>query len=222
MTYPKQILKILDLSYKYKLGHIPSSLSVLPILMEMKEWSFSFNFFCGKAYGLQAYLAAWEIERIPNTFAFTKEYHGVYGNINYIYTDLTLGNALGNAIGYSIANPNTVNVVLMSDAAYFMGETQEGLEIIEKFKLPIIVVVDSNGCQLFGSEKIRSSHGFFISNPVAINRLPRIMIFPTTKGNGVLEMELSPKDWHYKILTEKEYLRLRESIEEEVCDENDT
>lgn len=223
----EDVKKILDLSLKYNLGHIPSALSSLNILKGLKQFIDRDDvvFISGKSYGVQAHCVAWDLDYIENTSFASNEYKHIE------FYDQTLGNALGYAIGRAMVDESKIYVVLISDATYFMGKTREQLHIIYKFNLPIMILVDSNGQQLFGSDEAHmidvpqnfaknslftfcscvtendlKSFIFTLNNYFTYDSRRSFLIFcKTKKGNGVRLFEDFSKDYHYSPMNDELY-----------------
>ena len=142
------IKKLLEISAKYKFGHIPSSLSmykylryILPVIKK------DFNIVIGKPFGAQAYYTIWEeMGYIDNISELS---YGVKHNeLDFVsYGEETLGNALGIAYGFSIfqEKPIWCNI---SDGALGMGPTLEAVVNTQyfkpKLKAPILLTIDVN------------------------------------------------------------------------------
>lgn len=147
----------------------------------------------------------------------------------------SMGYGLPAAVGYALSKKlkgeeGTV-YVLLSDGELQIGTTWEALLLIKQHRLGnIIVIVDDNGLQAMGNiEDILSvnppmpyvaidGHNYnelerFV-NPDWFGRdidAPHIVCAVTTKGKGVSFME-NNNLYHYKQLSEKEYLDAKEEI----------
>lgn len=142
------IRKLLNVSAKYKFGHIPSALSMYKylryILPAIKK---DFNIVIGKPFGAQAYYTIWEemgyIEDIAEL-----SYGVKHKELDFVaYGEETLGNALGIAYGFAMcqAKPVWCNI---SDGALGMGPTLEAVVntqyFLHKLKAPILLTIDVN------------------------------------------------------------------------------
>lgn len=142
------IRKLLNVSAKYKFGHIPSALSMYKylryILPAIKK---DFNIVIGKPFGAQAYYTIWEemgyIEDIAEL-----SYGVKHKELDFVaYGEETLGNALGIAYGFAMcqAKPVWCNI---SDGALSMGPTLEAIVntqyFLHKLKAPILLTIDVN------------------------------------------------------------------------------
>ena len=144
--------KILSLSHKHKLGHIPSAFSMtdyFSVFINNFYNKDNMRFFIGKNYGSVVYFINLlniedpEISRLITSVITIKELFLFRDQI--IYTDDTLCNALGVAAGYAFDNRDKIIIVNMGDAALYNGLTYESLIFISKFKLNnIVLFVDRN------------------------------------------------------------------------------
>lgn len=142
------IKKLLEISAKYKLGHIPSALSmykylryILPVIKK------DFNIVIGKPFGAQAYYTIWEeMGYIDN---ISKLSYGVKHNeLDFVaYGEETLGNAIGIAYGFAMCQykPVWCNI---SDGALGMGPTLEAIVntqfFLRRLKSHILLTIDVN------------------------------------------------------------------------------
>jgi transketolase N-terminal domain/subunit len=216
------VKKLIEYSKKKELGHIPSALSHLSFLNFLYENKYiipyKHNIVIGKPYGAQAYYLIWKNLGLIDDIE-SLSYGVKHDEIPFInFSEETLGNALGVASGIQLAN-NKRTWVHLSDAAFQMGPTLEALQFIAKKKQDLIITVDSNEYQLTGKTyDILRLDSVFISSlcldlgynsfiikedytriPYHLKKKgPTILIFKTTKGQGVKKMEEDPVYWHYR------------------------
>lgn len=142
------IRKLLNVSAKYKFGHIPSALSmykylryILPVIKK------DFNIVIGKPFGAQAYYTIWEemgyIEDIAKLSYMVKS-----KELDFVaYGEETLGNSLGIAYGFAMCQNKPVWCNI-SDGALSMGPTLEAVVntqyFLHKLKAPILLTIDVN------------------------------------------------------------------------------
>jgi len=204
-------------SIKYKMPHIPSALSLYYLESIFPYISKDWNIVLGKPHGAQAYYYYFEkfFRQKPKQYLSVIE-TDFYDFIDYC--DVTIGNALGIAIGLSYNNkPTWVNI---SDAALQTGSTLESIQFIGKNQTDILLTVDYNNIQLtedfmgldiIEQEKIFINYGWetlivfdkadYLAIENFMNKIgPKVILFNTKKGKGVKEMEENPIEWHYKIL----------------------
>ena len=142
------IKKLLEISAKYKFGHIPSALSmykylryILPVIKK------DFNIVIGKPFGAQAYYTIWEEMGYIEDIA--KLSYGVKHNeLDFVsYSEETLGNALGIAYGFAMCQDKPVWCNI-SDGALSMGPTLEAIVntqyFLGKMKSNILLTIDVN------------------------------------------------------------------------------
>ena len=142
------IKKLLEVGAKYKLGHIPSALSMYKylrcILPAIKK---DFHIVIGKQFGAQAYYTIWEemgyIDDIGKL-----SYLIDYKELDFVsYSEDTLGNSLGIAYGLALCQyqPIWCNI---SDGPLSMGPTLEAIintqHFAGKWKAPILLTIDVN------------------------------------------------------------------------------
>ena len=217
---------ILKYSIKNNLRHIPSALSqysYLKHLLPKLDYK-NTNISIGKPFGAQAYYTIWESMGLceqPLSYGLK---HEELDLVNF--SEETLGNALGVASGLAYNNKKTYCNI--SDGALQMGSTLEAIQYIGSHKQNIFLTVDFNGMQLTDSikntmgidvrtiENMFKIHGWRVNicdtisaNEEDINMFidealdqnePYCLIFKTSKGQGVKEMEEDPVLWHYKEL----------------------
>lgn len=222
--------KILEHSYKHKLGHIASALSMADYLQSVfKVISKTDKIVIGKPFGAQAYYVIWKelgwLDDIDSLHMGVK-----HDQIEFVdYSEETMGNALGVAAGIAMTTNKRVWVNL-SDAALQMGNTLEALQFIGHNRIKnIFVTVDYNGSQVTGNVKdilnvdpcidFCRHYGWWTQvvdghDPKAldaafsniVDQLPSIVFCRTVKGHGVAEIEANPTMWHYKKIDDEQTL----------------
>lgn len=142
------IKKLLEVSAKYKFGHIPSALSmykylryILPIIKK------DFFVVIGKPFGAQSYYTIWEEMGYIDDIG--KLSYGVkHEELDFVaYSEETLGNALGIAYGAAICQDKPVWCNI-SDGALSMGPLLEAVVntqfFLHKLKAPVLLTIDVN------------------------------------------------------------------------------
>lgn len=212
-------------SYKHKLTHVPSALSMLTYVNVLFSNEFVRPYrdaiVLGKPFGSQAYYLVWKklgyLDDIDNLSMGVK-----HEEIDFVnYGEETMGNALGVAIGIAIANPTQTVWVNLTDATLQMGSTLEAIQYIGHNKLDnILMTVDNNNCQVTGKTSdvlcVEPVVNFIHNNKwdvvtcdghcditikdmfVPRGEFPRAFVYNTTKGYGVPYMEQDPVKWHYR------------------------
>lgn len=216
--------QLLEYSYKNKLSHIASALSMLDyvdVLFSEKIITTDDFIVIGKPFGAQAYYLVWQkLGYLDNIEALSV---GVkHDEIDFVdYSEETMGNALGVAIGIAMTTDKKVWVNI-SDAALQMGNTLEALQFIGHHRIAnIVVTVDYNGAQVTGHVgdilRVRPVKDFcrhyhwWVQEVDGHNRAklsqafnnftdtaPNIVFCDTRKGNGIATIESDIKKWHYK------------------------
>lgn len=225
--------ELLEYSFKNKLSHIPSALSMLDYVEVLFE-----NYFVvpedkiviGKPFGSQAYYLVWQKLNYLNSIE--KLSVGVkHEEIDFVdYGEESMGNALGVACGIALSDPVKKVWVNLSDASLQMGNILEAIQFIGHHNLKnIFVTVDYNNTQVTGkigdilridpvinfcknydwSVHIVDGHDKeklrnSFSNMSTIN--PNIFFCFTKKGNGIKVMEDNVKEWHYKTIESENQL----------------
>lgn len=216
--------ELLEYSYKNKLSHIPSALSMLDyvhVLFTEKFVTPDDFIVLGKPFGSQAYYLTWR--QLGYLTDIEKLNVGVkHDEISFVdYSEETIGNALGVAIGIAMTTDKRVWVNL-SDASLQMGNVLEAIQFIGHNRLKnIFVTIDYNNAQVTGATdsiiKVKPTIQFFkeygwftqetnghnhsqliqaFSN--IVDTVPNVVFCHTVKGNGVKSMEQDIKTWHYK------------------------
>jgi len=219
--------ELLKYSYKNKLAHIPSALSMAPYINAVFNTRVTKDdiIVIGKPFGSQAYYLTWKklgwIDDIESLSVGVK-----HDEIDFVdYSEETIGNALGVAIGLALANPNKLVYVNLSDGALQMGNTLEAIQFIGHNNIKnIFVTVDMNNYQVTGkttdiidvapvmklceeySWQVGGVTGFYkdiletyFKSMTFIGK-PKIVFISTIKGYEVPSMTKDPVKWHYKKL----------------------
>ena len=164
---------LLEYSYKNELAHIPSALSMynyLYVLFDLEIVKKDDIIVLGKPFGAQAYYLIWKelgwLDNIEELSVGVK-----HDEIEFVdYSEETIGNALGVAIGLALANPEKRVWVNITDATLQMGNTLEAIQYIgqhsDKFK-NLLLTVDDNNSQVTGETddiiNIDATNDFFVN-----------------------------------------------------------
>ena len=225
--YKNDVRKIIEISYKYKVSHIPSALSQMLYFKHIIPRVKDFDWVAGKQFGWQAY-SIYD-ERIKPEKIDVILLNGI--NKEFKYIEETLGNSLGVSIGLALTQdkPIWLNV---SDSIFQMGRVLEALPLLKKFNPNILMTIDFNNISrsknnlytkeylkniidIHGIKTIYSNFGHFdlkeIDKFINLSE-PRVIIFETIKGFGVTSFMQDPVEWHYKTLNEIEYKNILEEI----------
>jgi transketolase len=214
---------ILEYSFKHKLGHIPSALSMVDYVDELftKRLVTPDDFIVlGKPFGAQAYYLVWQklgyLTDIDNLSVAVK-----HDEIPFVdFSEETIGDSLGIAAGIAMTTDKLV-WVNMSDATLQMGPTLEAIQFIGQHQLKnLLVTIDFNGAQVTGAtddivsvEPVVSffkENGWEVYHDLAnfnISNKPKVFILRTSKGQGIPSMEGDIKKWHYKKIETLEELQ---------------
>ena len=216
--------ELLEYSFKHGLSHIPSAMSMidyLDVLFTNKIITTDDHILLGKPFGAQAYYLVWRklgyLNEIEHLGAGVK-----HDEISFVdYSEETMGNALGVAIGIAMASDKRVWVNL-SDATLQMGNALEAIQFIGHRNLKnVFVTVDYNNAQVTGEVNdiltVNPVIQFFKEYNWSVqevdghdytalassfanldNNLPNVVICHTRKGHGIAEIEEDIKKWHYK------------------------
>lgn len=225
--------RLLEYSFKHKLSHIASALSMLDyldVLFTEKIITLDDGIVIGKPFGAQAYYLIWEelgyLDNIEHLSVGVK-----HDEILFVdYGEETMGNALGVATGIAMASDSKIWVNI-SDACLQMGNTLEALQFIGHNKINnIFVTVDYNNSQVTGNIddilkvdpiiNLCRHYGWWTQIVDGHNKhqlkstfqnltdsLPNIVFCKTVKGKGVKQMEEDNKKWHYKKIETLEELQ---------------
>lgn len=226
------IAKILEYSFKHKLTHVPSALSMATYI----DTLFTNNYIVpgrdrivlGKPFGSQTYYIVWNMLGYLNDIDSLSI--GVkHDEIDFVdYGEETMGNALGVATGIAMANPQQLVWINITDATLQMGSTLEAIQYIGHNKIQnVVVTVDYNNMQVTGTTKnvltvdpviemckcynlyVDVVDGHNVNNikeswQVGTTKLqPRVFFYKTVKGYSVPYMESDPVRWHYKPMEEQ-------------------
>jgi transketolase len=217
--------QLLTYSYEQGLSHIPSALSMLDyldVLFTEKFVTPDDFILLGKPFGAQAYYLVWRNLGYLNDIE--KLSVGVkHDEIAFVdYSEETIGNALGVAIGIAMTTTKRVWVNL-SDAALQMGTVLEAIQFIGQNNLKnIFVTIDYNNAQVTGrtSDIIKvkptiqffKEYGWFVQEVdghdavklkqvfgnIADDVLPNVVFCHTTKGHGFPSIASDIPKWHYR------------------------
>lgn len=184
--------RILEISYKHKLSHIGSCLSVLPILEEI----YRIKGIEDKVLMDNAHAHLAHSLFIEKEYGFMPELHI---KTNGIHCDRrsgcdasggSLGHALGIAIGMTLANPKIKIHVVVTDGSMMEGSNWEALRIIQDLELyQIVIYCNFNGytaVSKYSSRLIEERMKMFTS---------KARFYHTDNGKGFKGLK-----GHYKIL----------------------
>lgn len=226
--------QLLEYSYQNGLSHIASAMSMLDyvdVLFTEKVVTPDDVIIIGKPFGAQAYYIIWRrlgfLDNIENLSVGVK-----HDEIAFVdYSEETMGNALGVAIGIAMTTDKRVWVNI-SDAALQMGNTLEAIQFIGHHNIKnIFLTVDYNDAQVTGNIsdvlKIKPTIQFFkeyswfvqevdghdktkilAAYNNAVDTVPNVYIFHTQKGHGVKSIEQDIKKWHYRKIETQTELQL--------------
>jgi transketolase N-terminal domain/subunit len=220
----KNIVKqLIEYSYANNLSHIPSALSMLSYLEELFEKKLVTKedfIVIGKPFGSQAYYLLWEKYwglKIEGLSAGVK-----HDEIDFVdYSEETIGNALGVGCGIAMTTDKLVWVNI-TDATLQMGNTLEAIQFIGQMQLKnIALTIDYNNSQVLGSTsdiidvdpviQMFKAYNWHVEHDLSnfgMTVRPRVYVLKTTKGDGIPVMEDNIKEWHYKVLNEKDFKQI--------------
>lgn len=234
----KMIKELLTYSYKNRLAHIPSALSMLnyiDVLFSHKFITPNDYILLGKPFGAQAYYLVWQKNGFLNNIESLSL--GVkHDEIPFVhYSEETIGNALGVAAGIAFTTKEKIWVNI-TDASLQMGNTLEAIQFIGQYQFKnILVTIDYNDAQVTGKTSdiidVSPCKTFFKEynwNVIDVNGhdelalietfnslkydKPTVVYCNTKKGFGKMLTESSK--WHYnKISSEDELNSLIEEYE---------
>lgn len=220
--YKENIKKIINLSYKDKVPHIPSALSQLMYFQYLLPKVKNFDWVAGKQFGWPAYRIFYkELEIKPpykNIFLNNKI------NSEFKYVEETLGNSLGVSIGMALTQDKPIWINL-PDSVFQMGRVLEALPLLNKFNSNILITVDFNNTTRSKTDVYYKDYikRLFEINNIQVIQMdaanpdldaidifvktdgPRTIIFETIKGYGVDLFRKNIIDWHYKELDDISY-----------------
>lgn len=219
--------EMLRYSFKHKLGHIPSALSMFDYVNELfskKLVTPTDKIVIGKPFGAQAYYTIWkELGYLTDIDCLSIAVK--HDEIDFVdYSEETIGDSLGVAAGIAMTTDKLVWVNL-TDATLQMGATLEAIQFIGQHKLKnILVTVDYNGSQVTGKTNdiisvdpvinFFENYGwevYYDLENFSISNNPKVFIMRTTKGHGIRSMEKDIKKWHYKKIETLEELHSLEA-----------
>lgn len=192
--------RIVDISYKHKLGHIGSCLTAVDIIDEIyqkKKPDEPFILSSGHA-GLALYVVLEKHLQFDAELLFN--IHGVHPNRDkYINCSTgSLGQGLPIAVGMALADRTKDVYVLLSDGECAEGSIWEALEVVHKYDVSNLhIYVNANGWGAY--------------DPIDSSRLKRkLMEFAPSAHIEVRRTNsdqygLQGQDAHYHNLTEEEY-----------------
>lgn len=165
---------LVSLAYSREESHIPSALSQLNYIFEVSKLinKDNTNIIIGKPFGSLSYYVPWQslgwLENNSN-LTDTVKYDRVLQDKTYEnglefvdFSEEVLGNALGVALGYVVADSSKPTWVNTTDACLQMGSVLEPLLYLsqlsyERIGLPFLLTIDNNNCQVTGeTNKINS------------------------------------------------------------------
>lgn len=225
--------QLLEYSYKQGLSHIPSALSMLDYLDVMFTEKFVTPddfILLGKPFGSQAYYLVWQ--KLGYLTNIEKLSVGVkHDEIGFVdYSEETIGNALGVAIGIAMTTDKRVWVNL-SDAALQMGTVLEAIQFIGQHGLNnILVTIDYNNAQVTGNVsdiiKVKPTmqffkeYGWFTQEIDGHNSdrikdafrsispiTPNVIVCNTVKGHGIPSIYSDIPKWHYRKIADQTELQ---------------
>lgn len=220
-------LKILDMIYTAKKGHIGGSFSCVEILEAVYDVLGDDKFILSKGHAAPA-LYVELAERYPIDLDTYCQEGGLesHPNMNTQGIEVNAGSLghLGVACGMALNGQKVY--VLMGDGECQEGSVWEAAGFASKHELDITVIVDANclgSTQEVNDDLIAKWRAFnWYVVPVAGHYTdsiksqlhgitPRCIIAYTTKGKGVSFME-NKIEWHHKIPTEAEYEMARDEL----------
>ncbi len=164
----KAKLRLLEMHYEAKVGHIGGNLSALDSMLYLHHFILQENdqFILSKGHAAGSlYVALWSIGKISD--AELKTFHGEKTKLaGHPVADFRrqipfatgslghgLGLACGVALGNKLQNKNGRVFCLMSDGEWQEGSNFESLVFLNHNQLKVTILVDCNGIQGFGSTK---------------------------------------------------------------------
>lgn len=200
--------RIIDITYQEKLSHLSSTLSALPILLDIYEQKKDDEVFIlsnGHA-GLALYVVLEHYYGIDPVMLLHK--HGIHPGKdleNHLYCSTgSLGSGLPIAIGHALANPDKKVYCMISDGECAEGSIWESLRYIADANINNIeVYVNINGLGAYDEITVNS----LVSRLVVFNSRIHIKIsqplqWPFAKGLLTHYYVLKPED--YKLFNNTE------------------
>lgn len=239
----KARLRLLKMHFESGVGHIGGNLSALDVMLTLhhRVMRRDDRFILSKGHAAGAlYVTLWSLGRLTEEqlTTFHSDHTKLAGHpVARGITDIplsvgSLGHGLGLAAGVALANKLTGQpgrvFCLLSDGEWNEGSTWESLGFLAHHRLlQLILIVDSNGLQGFGTTaevfdlgslsrklvefglEVREVDGH---EPEALARAleveaverPVAVLARTIKGHGVSFME-NQLEWHYLAMTAKQY-----------------
>lgn len=205
------IADILNDSYIYGIGHIPSALSLFYITK--KIYDVKYPIILGKTFGVQA----WFYDSIVRKNFLSQNKRKIIciedfvgSHYNVVFCQQHLGLAAGYAVGYAFTHKKDLLLCILSDGDLMMRQTLNAIDIAFKNNLNIKFIIDYNKVQLFGKKDcITYINKYKISYKINYTLYTEIILVKTKKGFGVPVFEKNPQKWHYTILNEKLYNDLK-------------
>jgi transketolase len=196
--------RIIDISYKHKLSHIASCLSVvrmIDVTFQLKQPDDIFILSNGHA-GLALYVVLEKFTGVDAEYLYKK--HGTHPNRNLgdgiVASSGSLGHGIGIGVGMALSNRKRDVYVLISDGECAEGSVWEALRIASENKLENLkVMCNANGYGAYGK----------IDTDWLDMRLVQTFPVITHKTNMFEGPEfLQGLKGHYHQMTEEEYDQL--------------
>lgn len=197
--------RILEISFKYKLSHIGSSISSVNIIDKIyseKKDSDIFILSCGHSFlGLAVVLEKYYKINAENLH----KRHGIHPHRNLddkIYCSTgSLATGICCGIGMAVSNKDKKIYILCSDGETYEGAFWEALTFIDENKIDNIrIFINLNGFAAYkeiNKQRLKEK---------LIAFYPEINIIETNFSNIPF---LNGLDAHYKVMTEKEYYSMK-------------
>ena len=221
--------RILELSWKYKLSHLGSCLSAVPIIdtiYKIKDREENFILSAGHS-GLSLYVVIEKYDIIADA-EMALQKMGVHpdrltdpwGKIDCSTGSLGMG--IGVAVGMAIGNRKRNVYCLISDGETAEGSLWEALRIASEQKLNNLkVILNFNGYSAYGEVELEPLIARFQAFGWGILKIDKevdlesaleaqikdVPIIRIVEANLIEFPFLQGQDSHYKILSEEEYLK---------------
>lgn len=234
------IRKIVDVCYKNKEGHIPSSLSILDILFVYLKNFRPENLVLSKghsAIGLYVTLDFFGLLG-EDLDGFCKHKsllmgHPTHKLKNVVFSTGSLGHGLPMAVGLALSKKHRKETdkicVIIGDGECNEGTIWESIMVASNHNLNnLVCIVDFNHSgdralflgnisdkfKSFGCDTIEidgHNHEEILQSLETQTEKPLVIIANTIKGKGIKSLENNP-EWHHKIPNESEYLKITNEI----------
>ncbi len=234
------IRRIVEVSYKSKEGHIPSSLSILDLLYVLYDNSYQNDLILSKghaAIGLYVLLEHFGLLE-EELDSFCKKDSKLFGHPTHKIKNVkastgSLGHGLpmglGIALSRKISNDKKKIFVVIGDGEANEGTTWECALLASHHKLNnLCCILDQNNSsdralflgdikskfESFGwqvSEIDGHNHSEILESLKISQNKPHLVLAKTIKGKGIKIMENNP-EWHHKIPSEEEYRNILENL----------